>query len=134
MRVLIICWPAPSHFFPLVPFASALRAAGHQVAMTTPQDTAPTMLGSGIHVIQAGLKSNPQVMSDNQLRRLDVHWAELPAAARWLAVVPPTRVGRGPAPPASLLYAPPAPPTTSCSATTCPGPASGPPPGVQTLH
>ncbi|HXL91039.1 MAG TPA: nucleotide disphospho-sugar-binding domain-containing protein [Streptosporangiaceae bacterium] len=91
MRVLIICWPAPSHFFPLVPFASALRAAGHQVAMTTPQDTAPTMLGSGIHVIQAGLKYNPQVMSDNQLRRLDVHWAELPAAARWLAIEPLAR-------------------------------------------
>ncbi|MFF8351972.1 nucleotide disphospho-sugar-binding domain-containing protein [Streptomyces chartreusis] len=37
MRILVTTAPSPGHFFPLVPFAWALRARGHQVLVTMPE-------------------------------------------------------------------------------------------------
>ncbi|WP_206792533.1 nucleotide disphospho-sugar-binding domain-containing protein [Amycolatopsis sp. MtRt-6] len=36
MRVMITCFPAPAHFWPLVPYAWALQSAGHDVRVVAP--------------------------------------------------------------------------------------------------
>ncbi|OZM71889.1 glycosyl transferase [Amycolatopsis antarctica] len=43
MRVLFTVFPAPAHFLPLVPYAWALQAAGHEVCVA-----APAGIGTGI--------------------------------------------------------------------------------------
>jgi len=54
MRVLFTTWAWPSHYFPMVPLAWALRAAGHEVLMTSQPELAPTMLSSGLPVVPVG--------------------------------------------------------------------------------
>jgi UDP:flavonoid glycosyltransferase YjiC (YdhE family) len=48
MRVLFTTWAWPSHYFPMVPLAWALRSAGHDVLMTSQPDLLPTMRASGL--------------------------------------------------------------------------------------
>ncbi|MFD0475903.1 hypothetical protein ACFQ0B_52570 [Nonomuraea thailandensis] len=36
MRVMFTVFPAPAHFLPVVPYAWALQAAGHQVCVAAP--------------------------------------------------------------------------------------------------
>ncbi|HEX8628538.1 MAG TPA: nucleotide disphospho-sugar-binding domain-containing protein [Catenuloplanes sp.] len=50
MRVLISSGPAEPLYFPVVPFAWALRAAGHDVLVATPESFAPVVNGSGLPV------------------------------------------------------------------------------------
>ncbi|MYW65860.1 DUF1205 domain-containing protein [Streptomyces sp. SID8379] len=50
MRVLIGTGPLCGHFFPLVPLAWALRAAGHEVRIAAPADFAPTVTAAGLPV------------------------------------------------------------------------------------
>ena len=47
MRVLFSTLPASGHWHPLVPFAEALRAAGHEVAFATAPDRCPAIVGLG---------------------------------------------------------------------------------------
>ncbi len=48
MRVLFTTWAWPTHYQPMVPLAWALRAAGHEVRMTSQPELLATMRGSGL--------------------------------------------------------------------------------------
>jgi UDP:flavonoid glycosyltransferase YjiC (YdhE family) len=50
MRVLITMPPLCGHFFPAVPLAWALRAAGHEVLVATPRNFASTVTEAGLPV------------------------------------------------------------------------------------
>src|SRR5688500_2073889 len=54
MRVLFTTWAWPSHYFPLVPLAWALRSAGHEVLMTSQPDLLPPMRASGLPAVAVG--------------------------------------------------------------------------------
>jgi UDP:flavonoid glycosyltransferase YjiC (YdhE family) len=54
MRVLFATWAWPSHFFPLVPLAWALRAAGHEVTMASQPELLPTMRAAGLPAVVVG--------------------------------------------------------------------------------
>lgn len=54
MRVLITAWAWPSHYYPLVPLAWALRSAGHDVQVAGPPGLAPTIERSGMHPVVVG--------------------------------------------------------------------------------
>jgi hypothetical protein len=48
MKVLIVTFPAPSHYFPLVPMGWALRASGHDVRVACPASFAGVVTASGL--------------------------------------------------------------------------------------
>ncbi|WP_399930806.1 nucleotide disphospho-sugar-binding domain-containing protein [Streptomyces kanamyceticus] len=50
MRVLFTTAPLPGHFYPLVPLAWALRAAGHEVLLAAPESFADTVIEAGLPV------------------------------------------------------------------------------------
>ena len=54
MRVLFTTFAWPSHYYPMVPLAWALRAAGHEVRMTSQPDLLPTLRASGLPVTAVG--------------------------------------------------------------------------------
>ena len=54
MRVLFTTWASPGHYFPMVPLAWALRAAGHEVRMTSQPELLPVMGASGLPVTAIG--------------------------------------------------------------------------------
>ncbi|GAA1774833.1 nucleotide disphospho-sugar-binding domain-containing protein [Actinomadura chokoriensis] len=54
MRVLFTTFPAPSHFFPMVPLAWALRAAGHDVAVASQPSYLQAIRGTGLPAVKAG--------------------------------------------------------------------------------
>jgi UDP:flavonoid glycosyltransferase YjiC (YdhE family) len=54
MRVLFTTWAWPSHYFPQVPLAWALRCAGHEVRMTSQPELLTTMLNSGLPAFTVG--------------------------------------------------------------------------------
>jgi len=54
MRVLFTTFAWPSHYFPMVPLAWALRAAGHDVRMTSQPDLLPAMRDSGLLATAVG--------------------------------------------------------------------------------
>src|SRR5262245_47355088 len=54
MRVLFTTFAWPSHYFPMVPLAWALRAAGHDVRMTSQPELLPTMRDSGLLATAVG--------------------------------------------------------------------------------
>jgi UDP:flavonoid glycosyltransferase YjiC (YdhE family) len=54
VRVLITVSPWPSHFFPTVPLAWALMAAGHQVRVACQPSLAPTVERAGLTVVVTG--------------------------------------------------------------------------------
>lgn len=54
MRVLVSCYPAASHLFPLVPLGWALRAAGHEVRVAAPPSFAPVVRRTGLPVLPLG--------------------------------------------------------------------------------
>ena len=55
MRVLFSCNALSGHFHPLVPFARALAAAGHDIAFAAPASFAPTVTHAGFRHFPAGL-------------------------------------------------------------------------------
>ena len=55
MRVLITSTPGRGHIGPLVPVASALRNAGHEVQWATAAEACGTVAGLGFAVVPAGL-------------------------------------------------------------------------------
>ncbi|GGY40519.1 nucleotide disphospho-sugar-binding domain-containing protein [Streptomyces djakartensis] len=54
MRVLFTTAPLAGHLLPLVPVAWALRAAGHDVLLTTRQNAVPMALRSGLPAVSCG--------------------------------------------------------------------------------
>lgn len=48
MRVLFTTLPAAGHFYPMVPLAWALRAAGHDVLVAVPEDFTPEVTAAGL--------------------------------------------------------------------------------------
>lgn len=55
VRILISCRPAYGHLFPLIPFASAARAAGHQVVFGTGEALLDTVRGLGFEAHRVGI-------------------------------------------------------------------------------
>lgn len=55
MRVLFSCTAADGHFLPLVPLASAARAAGHVVALATARSYGDRVTAEGLEHLPAGL-------------------------------------------------------------------------------
>ncbi|GGZ81798.1 nucleotide disphospho-sugar-binding domain-containing protein [Streptomyces echinoruber] len=51
MRVLLTTAPLHGHFFPTVPLAWALRAAGHQVLVACPEGFTGTVAGAGLPAV-----------------------------------------------------------------------------------
>ncbi|MFI6864487.1 nucleotide disphospho-sugar-binding domain-containing protein [Streptomyces sp. NPDC050421] len=54
MRVLMTTWAAPSHFYPMVPLAWALEAAGHEVRIAGLPSVVPSILRSGLTAVEVG--------------------------------------------------------------------------------
>lgn len=54
MRVLFATWAWPSHYFPLVPLARALQAAGHEVRAASSPALRETINASGVPVAVVG--------------------------------------------------------------------------------
>jgi UDP:flavonoid glycosyltransferase YjiC (YdhE family) len=54
MRVLFTTFPIASHFFPMVPLAWSLRAAGHSVRVACPPAFAPAVASSGVPALPVG--------------------------------------------------------------------------------
>ncbi|MFI5823391.1 nucleotide disphospho-sugar-binding domain-containing protein [Streptomyces rishiriensis] len=60
MRVLFATWAAPGHFFPMVPLAWALKAAGDEVRFAVPPSCRSTVLGAGMSVVPIGPDAPPR--------------------------------------------------------------------------
>ncbi|MFJ8097626.1 glycosyltransferase family protein [Streptomyces griseofuscus] len=60
--------PLAGHFLPLAPLAWALRAAGHEVLVTTPDNFVPAVLGSGLPAASCG----PSAEFTGLIRREDL--------------------------------------------------------------
>ncbi|MFI6820014.1 nucleotide disphospho-sugar-binding domain-containing protein [Micromonospora sp. NPDC050187] len=54
MRVLITSWAWPTHYYPLVPLAWALRSAGHEVRVASQPGLADVVTGSGMPFVPVG--------------------------------------------------------------------------------
>ena len=54
MRVLVTAVALPGHYYPLVPLAWALRAAGHEVLVAVPDSFVPAVLRSGLPAVPCG--------------------------------------------------------------------------------
>jgi glycosyltransferase (activator-dependent family) len=54
MKVLFTTLPSPTHFYPMVPLAWALRTAGHEVRVASEPDFAPTITGTGLTAVEIG--------------------------------------------------------------------------------
>ncbi|MET9080033.1 hypothetical protein ABZX95_50145, partial [Streptomyces sp. NPDC004232] len=54
MRALFVAWAWRSHYYPLVPFGWALRAAGHEVLVASHPSFAPIITGSGLPALPVG--------------------------------------------------------------------------------
>ncbi|SCL26656.1 UDP:flavonoid glycosyltransferase YjiC, YdhE family [Micromonospora pallida] len=54
MRVLITSWAWPTHYYPLVPLAWALRSAGHEVRVAGQPGLANAVTGSGMPFVPVG--------------------------------------------------------------------------------
>jgi len=68
MRVLFSTVPLAGHFLPLAPLAWALRTAGHEVLVTTPDNFVPAVLGSGLPTVSCG----PQAEFTGLIRQKDL--------------------------------------------------------------
>lgn len=63
MRVLFATWAWPTHFFPMVPLAWALRAAGHEVLVASQPSLLPAIGRAGL----TGVAVGPDVGSPAQV-------------------------------------------------------------------
>ncbi|WMX44560.1 DUF1205 domain-containing protein [Streptomyces roseicoloratus] len=54
MRVLFVSWAWPTHFYPMVPLAWALRAAGHEVRVATTPALASHVTAAGLPFVPVG--------------------------------------------------------------------------------
>lgn len=79
MRVLMCTYPGPSHYFPMVPFGWALRAAGHEVVVATQPPYAPDVTRTGLPALAAGPDMDAGEMFRAGFEMLLSHAADLPA-------------------------------------------------------
>ncbi|MFD9888469.1 activator-dependent family glycosyltransferase [Amycolatopsis sp. NPDC059027] len=54
MKVLFATLPYPTHFYPMVPLAWALRTAGHEVRVASQPDLTDVITGSGLTAVPVG--------------------------------------------------------------------------------
>jgi len=54
MKVLFTTWAWPSHFFPMVPLAWALRSAGHEVRVASGPELERTIRDAGLPAVPVG--------------------------------------------------------------------------------
>ncbi|MFE3140609.1 nucleotide disphospho-sugar-binding domain-containing protein [Streptomyces scopuliridis] len=54
MRTLFTSWAWPSHYYPMVPLAWALRAAGHEVRVAVPPALTAVVTASGLPAVEVG--------------------------------------------------------------------------------
>lgn len=66
MRALITCQPGSGHWHPLVPFAQALEAAGHEVAFASTPDTCSAVMALGFQAFPAGVDETTQEIAERQ--------------------------------------------------------------------
>lgn len=64
MKVLFTTLPAPTHFYPLVPLAWALRTAGHEVRVASGPDLVPTITGCGLTAVPVGVTDDEWLAAD----------------------------------------------------------------------
>src|SRR6267154_3731695 len=72
MRVLFACLPGTGHLGPLIPFATALRAAGHTVAFGTGADFSPEVEGFGFESLVLGVEG------EEWGEQAQLAWASMP--------------------------------------------------------
>jgi UDP:flavonoid glycosyltransferase YjiC (YdhE family) len=68
MRILVSTTPLDGHFRPLLPFARALQASGHQVAVATEASWHPHVAAEGFDVLPAGPTHRKAVAHFEQFR------------------------------------------------------------------
>jgi UDP:flavonoid glycosyltransferase YjiC (YdhE family) len=79
MRVLFTVWGWPSHYFPLVPLAWALRAAGHDVRVASQPGLLPAMRDSGLPATAVGRDLDVVARYRRETGRVDL--SAVPATA-----------------------------------------------------
>ncbi|MGW2425618.1 nucleotide disphospho-sugar-binding domain-containing protein, partial [Streptomyces sp. NPDC001709] len=70
VRVLFTAWGWNTCYYPLVPLASAARAAGHEVVVATQPGLVPTVLRSGLPAAAVGHDTDAGALMGGFLRRL----------------------------------------------------------------
>lgn len=78
MRVMFTTWNWTTHYFPLVPLAWSMRAAGHEVVVATQPGLAGTVSRSGLPVAAVGTDVDVASMMSSYVRRAERHAARLP--------------------------------------------------------
>lgn len=68
MRVLFTTLPASGHWHPLVPFAAALRAAGHEVAFATASERCAAIATLGFRCFPAGAEETAEEAQERRDR------------------------------------------------------------------
>jgi UDP:flavonoid glycosyltransferase YjiC (YdhE family) len=79
MRVLFITFAWPSHFYPIVPFAWAFQAAGHEVRVATQPSLLETVSRAGVTAVPVGYDVDLMAM----LRPFYRWVAEQPRPVEW---------------------------------------------------
>lgn len=86
MRVLFAVWAWPTHYYALVPFAWACRAAGHEVRVASQPAIADTIMASGFSPVVVGQDLDVNGMYRARLDRLrDESDGRLARFSRWNA-------------------------------------------------
>lgn len=86
MRLLCTCLPGYGHFLPMLPFARAVAAAGHEVAFATAGEFCPRIEKAGFAAFPAGL-SMPDQLAAAAAQYPDEH-GMAPGKERFEAFVP----------------------------------------------
>jgi UDP:flavonoid glycosyltransferase YjiC (YdhE family) len=63
VRVLVVSWAWPTHFYPMVPLAWTLRAAGHDVRVASQPGIIPHVVQSGLAAVVVGHDLDTESMS-----------------------------------------------------------------------
>ncbi|MFF4949541.1 nucleotide disphospho-sugar-binding domain-containing protein [Streptomyces chattanoogensis] len=61
MRLLFVAGPDPSDIYAVAPLATAARAAGHQVLMSTPKELTPVVTGVGLPTVATTTTPIPDI-------------------------------------------------------------------------
>ncbi|HET9144267.1 nucleotide disphospho-sugar-binding domain-containing protein [Actinophytocola sp.] len=83
MRVLFAVAGGPSHLYPLIPLARALRQAGHQVCLAGPPRATETMRDTGLSTVSVG--TGPRLSAQARADLVDTAYGQPPWPADWPA-------------------------------------------------
>ena len=95
MKVLVVPWALSGHYFPMVPMAWALRAAGNEVRVATQPGAAELARKSGMTVAEVG--KGYDFIADMQ-QMFASSRGQLPMARGIISADPRKRLGKRPAP------------------------------------